>query len=229
MGWFRAWRRREQDRDVERELRAHLDLHVTELVGRGWPPAEARRLAHLELGGVDQVAARVRDGRSGAWLQRFLHIVRDALRGVKRTPGVTATAILLIALVIGGNTAIYSMVHAVLTKPAPGVRRGGLITLELRIDGKPAGPTHSYADYLDYAHATTMSPLLANEWQRFVLTLDDGSYALTGGLVSSNYFETLGVRLREGRTFTTGDQQASDLVAVVNEHVVQKYFPAQAP
>ena len=67
------------------------------------------------------------------------------------------------------------MVHAVLTKPAPGVRADGLVTLELRVDGRPVGPEHSYPDYLEYVtQTTTVSPLLAMQFQRFVASIDEG-------------------------------------------------------
>src|SRR4029077_19183521 len=80
-------------------------------------------------------------------------------------------------------------------------------------------------DYQDYAaQTTTLAPLLACQFQRFVLSVDEGSYAVSGGLVSSNYFDTLGVRLRRGRTFTSADDAAPNLVAVVSERVVQSHF-----
>src|SRR5262249_52238404 len=128
MRWIRSWfRRRALDRDLDRELQAHLDLHIHHLMTRGVPRHEAVRRARLDLGGVSQVAEQVRDARSGVWLDQMACDVRDAFRGLRRTPGITLTAAALIGLVIGGNTTIYSMVHAVITKPAPGVRGDGLV------------------------------------------------------------------------------------------------------
>lgn len=226
MRWFRAWfRRRGLERDLDRELRAHLDLHTHHLTAAGMPPGEARRRARIELGGVDQAKERVREARAGVWLDQICHDLRDAFRGLKRTPGVTATAAALIALVIGGNTTIYSMVHAVLATSAPGVRGEGLVTLQLRIDGRPAGPEHSYPDYLEYAgQAPTLAPLLAMQFQRFVVGIDAGTYAFSGGLVSSSYFDTLGIRAVRGRTFTGADEASSGLVALVSERLWQTQF-----
>ena len=164
MGWFqRLFRRRGIERDLARELETRLEIHVHHLIAGGTSRDDALRRARIELGGVEQVKQQVRDARAGAWIHAIVHDVRDAVRGLRLTPGVTITAVALIALVIGGNTTIYSMVHAVITKPAPGVRRDRLVTLQLRIDGRPAGPSHSFLDYAQYVSQTrTLVPLLAN-------------------------------------------------------------------
>src|SRR5258706_2798281 len=117
MRWVRAWFRRGRfERDLARELDTHLDIHVHHLIASGISQKEARRRARMDLGGVDQVKEQVREARAGVWLETMTHDMRDAFRGLKRTPAVTATTVTLIALVVGGNTTIYSMVHAVITK-----------------------------------------------------------------------------------------------------------------
>jgi putative ABC transport system permease protein len=225
MRLFPRWFRRNRlDRDLARELDTHLDLHVHHLIAGGVSQSEAWRRARLELGGVDQVTEQVRDARAGAWLDSAMHDARDAFRGLERTPVVTLTAVALIALVIGGNTTIYSMVHAIITKPAPGVRGDRLVTLELRIDGQPAGPAHSFPDYVDYvAQSTTVAPLLASLFHRFTVAVDHVSYAVNGLQISSNYFDTLGVKLARGRPFTEAENSldASGLVTVVSDRFWQ--------
>jgi predicted permease len=229
MRWFRAWfRRTSLERDLARELDTHLDIHVHHLIASGVSPAEARRRARMELGGIDQVTEQVRDARAGAAIDQLLCDGRDAIRGLKRTPGITLTAVALIGLVIGGNTTIYSMVHAVITKPAAGVRGDGLVMLVRRVDGRragPAGPEHSLPDYAEYvAQSKTLVPLLASQFQRFVLNADNGTYSVAGALVTSNYFETLGVRLVRGRSFTLEDQTSPALVAVIGGRLWQSQF-----
>jgi putative ABC transport system permease protein len=221
--WFR---RKRLDRDLDKELQFHLDQHVSDLVATGMSADDARRQARIEIGGVDQVKERVRESRSGAWLDRLRCDTRDALRGLRRAPGVASTAILLIGLVIGGNTTIFSMVHGILTKPARGVHASRLVTLGSSVNGQP-DPAHSYPEYLDYASSsTTVRSLLAHQFERFTLTLPTGSFAFRGGLVTNNYFETLGVQLLRGRTFTDDENRldASGLVAVVSYRVWQEHF-----
>jgi predicted permease len=222
-----AWFRRQRlDRDLERELRFHVDQHVRDLIAGGASPEDAQRQARIELGGIDQVKERVRESRSGAWFDRLRCDTRDAARGLKRTPGIAGTAILLIALVIGGNTTIFSMVHGILTKPARGVQASRLVTLGSTINGRPE-PTHSYPEYLEYVSAsTTVRPLLAYGFERFTLTMPAGSFAFRGGLVTNNYFGTLGVQLLRGRAFTDDENRlgASGLVAVVSYRVWQEQF-----
>jgi predicted permease len=221
--WFR---RRRRDRDLDKELRFHLDQHVQDLTAAGLAPDAARRRARLELGGLDQVKERVREAGSGAWVDRLRFDTRDALRGLRRTPGIAATAVLLIGLVIGGNTTIFSMIYGILTRPARGVQASRLVTIGSSINGRPE-PGHSYADYLEYtSRSTTIRSFLGQEFDRFTLTLPTGSYALHGGLVTSNFFTTLGVPLVRGRGFTDDEQRldSSGLVAVVSYRVWQEQF-----
>src|SRR5207253_2840453 len=120
-----------------------------------------------------------------------------------------------------------SMVHAVITKPAPGVSSDRLVTLQLRVDGRPAGPVVSFIDYAEYlSQSRTLVPLLANQYQRFVVTTDRDTYNLVGGLSSSNYFETLGVRIIRGRAFSPEDQLSTSLVAVIGGTLWKARFEA---
>ena len=94
-------RRRRLDRDLEKELRFHLDEHARHLIAQGVPPQEAHRRARLELGGVEQVAERVRDGRPDAAIDHLVQDLRDAVRSLARTPGLTAAVVALILLQVG--------------------------------------------------------------------------------------------------------------------------------
>ena len=135
----------------------------------------------------------------------------------------------LIALVIGGNTTVFSILHGILTKPAPGVQAAGLVTLDLIVNGIPYNGGNSYPNYLDYAaQILTVQPLVVADYERFTLTVPNGSYALRGDLVSTNYFDTLGIRPIAGRAFIGGDDraQASGLPTVVSERLWQRQFAA---
>ncbi|HUK33862.1 MAG TPA: ABC transporter permease [Vicinamibacterales bacterium] len=225
MGTLRAWLQRTRlDSDLNREVQFHLEQHVDDLVARGVPVYEARRRAQVELGGADQIKERVRDSRAGAWFDRLRCDARDAWRSLCRSRTTTLTAIALIALVIGGNTTLFSMIHGLLTKPAPAIRATGLVTLEPRVDGR-VDSGHSFPDYTDLARQSrTIRSLLACSFASFTIGVADGTYAFRGTKVTANYFDTLGVRLVRGRPFTEAESRldASGLVAVISYRLWQE-------
>lgn len=156
-----------------------------------------------------------------------LQDLRSGARILRTSPGLSATAIVLIALFIGGNITIYSMVQTLLTKPAPGVDGGRLVVLGMTVNGRVEEPRFSHPDYVDFAaQSSTVRPLLSSDSRLFTLTLESGSYALRGATVSTNYFDTLGVRLARGRTFTDaeGRLERSGLVAVVSDAMWNEHF-----
>jgi predicted permease len=150
---------------------------------------------------------------------------RAAIRALAKSLPFTTAAIALIAVGIGANTAIFSMIHAVLTKPAPGIQANRLVSVAQMIHGETS-PEFSYAHYLDYALNTqTMRSLTAFGGARFTVTAPDGSYELRGQRVAPNYFETLGVTLARGRFFTPEEARGSgSLAAIIAYHVWQNQF-----
>jgi putative ABC transport system permease protein len=132
----------------------------------------------------------------------------------------------LIALVIGINTIIFSMVNALVSRPAPGVSGDGLI--KIAIAGRPGASFVSYPDYLDYAaQTTTLRSLTAFTTGRITMTSDAGSYALMASAVEPNYFDTVGIRPVRGRTFTPSEGRstnAAELVAIVSYRAWQDLF-----
>jgi predicted permease len=156
--------------------------------------------------------------------EQLLQDIRFGSRILWKSPGLSATAVILIALVIGANTTIYSIVHALMARPAPGVTAQNLYYVGLV--GVPSEPLHSYPDYLDYAsQSKTLRSLFAFGPERITLAVDDGSYAMFGAHVSANYFDAIGVRLSRGRTFTPQDNRmTAGLVAVISHRVWLERF-----
>jgi predicted permease len=155
-------------------------------------------------------------------VEQCLQDLRFGTRILRQAPGLSAAAILLIALVIGGNATVYSMVNSILVSPASGVTRDDLVVVR-HVD--PAltitDPFVSYPNFEDYArYSKTVTNIAGWTTQRLTIGTSAGNFALSGGFVTANFFDTFGVDVALGRSFAARDDDAPDGVVVVIGHRV---------
>jgi putative ABC transport system permease protein len=157
-------------------------------------------------------------------ISRLLDDVRHGARILTKSPGLSLTAALLVALVVGGNATIYSMVNSQIRRPAPGVTAEDLVSFGLV--GRPGAPYFSYADYSHYAAQTTsLRSLAAWGFGREGVSTPTGTFLRQISPVTRNFFDTTGILPARGRAFAADDDRGgAPLVAIISDGVWQTYF-----
>jgi predicted permease len=219
------WRRKNRDRDLDEELRYHVEQQTELNIRNGMAPAEARRQALLQFGNVPLVKEDTRAVWTRVGLEQLWEDLRFGARILTRSPGLSATAAILIALVIGINTTIFSMVNGMVRRPAPGITADDLVKIALA--DRPGAGFFSFPDYLEYRKQTrTLRSLTAITNRRVTLTMDRGSYQTFLTAVDANYFETVGVPIAVGRPFGPSDAQPgpSGVTAIISNDAWSNYF-----
>ena len=193
--------KRRNDGDLDDEVHFYVDLLAEEKMRAGMNPEEARRTARIELGGIEQVKEQVREVRAGAWLDTVIQDLRYGARMLRKNPGFTAIAVLTLALGIGANTAIFSVVSAVILRPLPYANPQQLIVL--RETTQSVGPhSPSYPDFLDWRkQSRSFSQMAAINNREFNLSGVAQPENISGYVVSANCLSMLGVRPFLGRDF----------------------------
>jgi putative ABC transport system permease protein len=228
MRWLRAWfvrftasfRKQRSDRDFTAELENHLQLHIEDNLRSGMSPEEARRQALIKLGGLEQTKEMLRDRRRLPLFETILQDSRFAARTLLRNPGFTTVAVFILALGVGANTALFSVVKAVLLNSLPYHQPERLITLA-RGDSQTVNPTNvSYGEVEDWkARVRSLRQIaLYHGWTPS--SSGGGAPEMVFGLrVTRNFFETLGILPHLGRGFLPEEDRPG------RWHVVMLSYP----
>jgi len=210
------------DQELDDELRDHLERKTEEYVAQGMTQEEAHRRARLDLGGIEQTKEKCRDARRVNWIQDLIQDLRYGSRTLRQNPGFTAVALLAIALGVGINVGIFSVLNGAALRLLPIPRAEQIVSVNEIFRGKFTRHEHdgsdmfSYSEYLNYQNRNhVFSGLLA--YEPFVgATLGSGKMQeLSGAATSCNYFNVLNEHPVLGRGFVDSDCAAPGASAVV--------------
>ncbi len=200
--WLRAtmWRSR-TDSEMDAELRFHLDAYAEDLVRSGMPRQEALRRARLEFGGVDRTKEECREALGAHFVDTLAQDIHYGLRTFRKSPGFTAVAVLTLALGIGANTAIFSLINALMLRMLPVDDPGRLVELLFKAPGQDHFNAFDWQNYQHYRENNhVFSGLIASSDTPFVIHGDGlEPETVRGGFVTPNYFSVLGVNPALGR------------------------------
>ena len=212
------------DADLDDELKAHLDLLTDDNRRRGMSDADARRAALLAFGGVAVAAESVREQRAVPWIETTAADLRYATRSLKRSPVFTVVTVLTLALGIGANTAIFSVVNGVVLRPLPYPNPERLVVLSSVMKG--ANIAVSGPDFMDWRSAArSFDGIAASVQSQTVLTGSGAAERIAQARVTANAINVLGLRPVIGRGFAPGeDALSAPRVAMLSEGFWKRRF-----
>ena len=192
-----------RERELSTEMESHLQMHIEDSVRAGMSPERARREALMKLGGIEQTKENYRERRGLPLLETLLQDVRYGFRMLRKNPGFTAVAVITLAVGIGANTALFSVINAVLFRPLPVAAPHELLNVYNSSPGEMFDHIPlAYPDYADFRdNSNTLSGLLGFAPNSLALDRNGESEMVSTEGVTSNYFEVLGVRPVLGRFF----------------------------
>src|SRR5271165_6654894 len=211
------------ERQLDNEVRAYVEMATDEKIAAGVSASEARRTTLAEFGGIEQVKQAVRDHRAGTGLESMGQDVRYGWRQLVRNPGFTAAVIVTLALSIGANTAIFSIVNALMLKSLPYPHPDRIGTIFWHIEGSQPFDGRSEIDGEQWELLRDSVPSIVGA---VLSPISSGANLQAGqsvqyvraGRVSAHYFDVLGVLPVIGRTFTANEDRPHGPKAVILSH-----------
>ena len=230
--WRNLFHKDRVDQEFSEEIQAYLDMSTEAKLRQGLSPREARRNALLEVGGVEQVEERVREIRMGSFIETVWRDVRTGARSLVHSPVFTVVTLLSLALGIGANTAIFSVVNSLLLRPLPYPESEQIVHVWHTPPQQsfPGLETFSVspANYIDWkAQSTAFEQMAVYADTGFSLSTSNDPLPLVGAVVSSDFFSVLRSSPMQGRTFTPDEEQPGrDQVVVIGHRLWQRAFGA---
>ena len=219
-------RRESAERELVREIESHIALLQEEFERGGMPPEQAKQCARRAYGGVEQAKELHREARSFPWIEHFVKDLHYGWRNLLRTPGFTVVAVVAIALGIGANTAIFSVVNTVLLSPLPYADAGRLVTI-LHSGTDPVAT----ANYIDWRDQSSSFEAMggADYWTPNLTSRDSSDVAaperLYGLKVTQSLLPLLGVQPLLGRLFVPGeDLSGAEHEVILSYRLWQRRF-----
>ncbi len=217
---------------VDKELRFHLDQHIAALIARGYEPAEAARLARIELGGLAQSKEECRDVRPTRWLEDLWQDTAYALRTLRQKLGFTAVALLTLALGIGATTVMFTVINGVLLKPLPYLDTDRLVNLQEKTDWSTRlGDlwAFTYPNFLDCKEGSHSLTMAAAMYGGGTVSQPGDAQFVEGREVSADLFPILGIAPYRGRGFSSEeDRLGAPPVAMISDDLWQRTFGGNA-
>jgi len=223
------FRRAQVEQELDEELRYHLERQIEEHIAKGMTPEEARYAALRAMGGVEQRKEECRDMRRVNFIENLLQDLRYGTRMLLKNPGFTLIAVVTLALGIGANTAIFSLVYALLLRPLPYPEPERLVMLSEkgRDGGRKQIPYPTFGDWRE--RAQSFEGMASIRDQSFNLTGVDRPVRLRGRTVNWNFFHLLGVQPQLGRMFVAEDDRYGAARTVLLSHEMwQERFGGEA-
>jgi len=217
--WLRAlFRPRAVERELRHEVQHHLELETDKNIRAGMGPGEARRKAMIDFGGEERYKEQTREVRRTRPLEDTLSDLRYGFRQLRKHPGFTLVALLSLALGIGANTAIFSVVNSVLLRPLPFDNPDRIVVLEEFLSGEST-PSFSPADFLDLqAEVASFEHVVGFRGHAMSYLGAEGPERIQTQSVSPEFFQAFGTRPAIGRFFANTPEEAASGNLVVLSH-----------
>ncbi len=228
MSWSKYFRRKQWDEERAREMDAYLEMETDENLARGMAPAAARDAAIRKLGNRTKIREEIYTMNSVGWIEVLWQDLRYAVRVLGKSRGFTAVAVLSLALGIGANTAVFSLVRAVLLRALPYPQASRLVRVGRHGDSGDAASRTELAFWKQ--RSTTLASVAGHESRQ------DQKFAALGGTewvrvlaVSTDFFRTLGIAPAQGREFEAEETRPSGPLAIlIGDELRRRAFGAEA-